>query len=359
MPKSYPLIRAVGTPRELGRQHGEQAAEYIRAFLDYMARSLKLSREQVRARALKFRPLLEQASDPLMEEIQGLAEGAGITEADALAVQIRGELGQVTEEACTTFVIGRNGTQSGQVLIGQTSDMAAEMPPFAYVLHLKQEQHGSKPPRQILMWTFGGMLGYHGFNSRGVAQFANSLGGGPRWKFGLPHYPVKRLMLESGSRDEVLDVLHQHPVCSSGNYVLCDGGGNILDVELTPNGPEVIADNDRGFLAHANHFLCSAYACPENFAQSLPDSFPRQKRIEDLIQAKLGRITVADMQEMLRDHSGHPTSICRHPHEGAGDLILPNTGKTVAAIIAEPEAGKLHIARGNPCENPFVTYTLT
>lgn len=358
MPESYPLIRASGKPRELGRAHGEQAARHIYAFLDFLQKTLGLSRDQMRNRAKSFRPLFEQASPRLMEEIQGLSEGAGISEEEALAVQIRGELGQIVDEACTTFVIGRAGTKNGQVLIGQTSDMGAEMPEFAYVLHLTHAAEGNAPPLQIMMWTFGGMLGYHGMNSRGVAQFANSLGGGPAWRMGLPHYPVKRFMLESEDLEGVLKTLRENRVCSSGNYVLCDGSGKILDVELTSEGAEILRDEGAGFLAHANHFLCGARTCEENFRQSLPDSFPRQKWIEELIREKLGSITVGEMQGMLQDHAGFPTSICRHPHAGVGDAILPNTGRTVAAIVAEPEMGRLHIARGNPCENEFVTYAM-
>ena len=36
-----------------------------------------------------------------------------------------------------------------------------------------------------------------------------------------------------------------------------------------------IDDDGAGFLAHANHYLCSAYACEDNFRVSLPDSFAR------------------------------------------------------------------------------------
>src|SRR5437867_2220731 len=35
--REYRLIRAEGTHRELGRRHGEQAAEQIRAHVDYIA----------------------------------------------------------------------------------------------------------------------------------------------------------------------------------------------------------------------------------------------------------------------------------------------------------------------------------
>jgi hypothetical protein len=38
--------------------------------------------------------------------------------------------------------------------------------------------------------------------------------------------------------------------------------------------------------------------------------------------------------------------------------MLPSTGKTAAALIAEPVRGLLHITRGNPCTAPFATYRL-
>jgi isopenicillin-N N-acyltransferase-like protein len=148
------------------------------------------------------------------------------------------------------------------------------------------------------------------------------------------------------------------PVCSNGNYVLCDGAGNLCDVELTSDGPRFVDEAGAGFLAHSNHYLCAPFACRENFDQSLPDSFPRLERMQQLIREKFGSLTVADMQAALSDHAGHPIGICRHPHAGHGDAILPSSGKTVAALIAEPARGRLHVARGNPCENPFVTFAL-
>jgi len=145
----YPCYRATGTPRELGRQHGARASGQIRGFLDYLGSTMKLSRAQLHLRALRFLPLFERYAPHLVEEINGLAEGAGIPLAEALAVQIRGELAQVQEEGCTTFVITARGTASGQVLIGQNSDVEPELEEFAYVLHLEPHE---KPA--ILLWTF-------------------------------------------------------------------------------------------------------------------------------------------------------------------------------------------------------------
>ena len=46
--QSYPLFHAAGTPRELGRLHGEQAQDRIGGFLDYLCASLKLSTSSLR-----------------------------------------------------------------------------------------------------------------------------------------------------------------------------------------------------------------------------------------------------------------------------------------------------------------------
>ena len=353
MSESYPLYTARGTHRELGRQHGEQARARVAGFLDLLGRSLRLSRDQLRARAAAFRPLFERHCPHLLDEVGGLAEGARIDPADALAVQIRGELGQVTPEGCTTFVVAPSGTASGRVLIGQNSDVEPELGEFAYVLRLEPE---GKPA--VLMWTFGGMIGYHGLNAAGVAHFANSLGGGPAWRFGLPHYPVKRLMLEQRTVGDVLDLLRRVPGCSSGNYVLCDGAGRIADVELTPEGFALTEDEGAGFLAHSNHFLCGPYACPASDAASLPDSFPRYRRMHALLAGRVGRLTVEDVQGFLSDHDGQPTSICRHPHDGPDHPSVSARGRTTAALIAEPSEGRLRVSKGNPCQSAFAEYRL-
>jgi isopenicillin-N N-acyltransferase-like protein len=352
MSQQYPFFEASGEPNELGQQHGEQAAEQIRGYLEFLAESLRLTRAQLGERAMKFFPLFDRQCSHLLPELASMAEAAKITPAEALALQLRGELAQVTDGACTTFAVGRHGTANGGTFVGQTSDNPPELERFGYVLRLRP---AGKPA--MLMWTFGGMLGYHGINEHGVSHFANALGGGPSWKFALSHYPLKRLILEQRLLRDVLQLMREFPVCSNGNYMMADGSGAILDVELTSDGPFVPELQDR-FLVHSNHYLCSEFACDANWQHSLKDSFPRLDRMRALLDSKFGSITLADMQRFLADHDGHPVSICRHSHTGPEGPMLGPSGKTVAALIAEPEHRRMHVALGNPCENPFVTYSV-
>ena len=342
-PAEYPFYRARGTHLELGRQHGEQASERIKQHLDVICSGSKISRVELRRRAMRFEPMFRRHCPHLLEEIRGLAEGARITFAEAMACNIRGEIGHAKQEGCTAYVAGRGATAEKEIIAGQNSDMTNEVIPLAYVLHLKPKD---KP--EVLIWTFGGMIGYHGMNSAGLAHFANALGGGPAGRFAMPHYPVKRMMLECTTLDQAVDLLRAIPLASNGNYIMCGGQGEIVDVEATTAGPEIVRDSGAGFLAHTNHFVCLRYARPENYEKSWKDSFPRMDKINQLMRALHGSLTVDDMKRFLKDHSGRPTGICRHD----GD------SRTVASLIAEPARRRMHVAAGNPCESNYVTYSL-
>jgi isopenicillin-N N-acyltransferase-like protein len=83
---------------------------------------------------------------------------------------------------------------------------------------------------------------------------------------------------------------------------------------------------------------------------SLPDSAPRLDQIASLLQRDRGRITLDTVKAALRDHTLGAAGICRH--EPGRPM------KTIASIIAEPDKGLLHVARGNPCENEYVAYSV-
>lgn len=349
----YPIYRASGTHRQLGQQHGEQAKQHIHAHLEYMCSTMRVSRAQLRERAGRFQSLFQTHCPHLLEEIQGLGQGAGIAFADALAVNIRGALNATRDGGCTAFVVSERGTADRQILSGQNSDMFPAMIPLAYVLHLKPKD---KP--EVLMWTFGGMIGYHGINSVGVGHFANDVGGGPQPRFGMPHYPVKRLMLESATVGAAERHLRDVPLWANGNYVVHDGSGAILDVEATTAGPQRVTDDGRGFIAHSNHFVCAKYATDANHRASAADSFPRLRRINELIAAKFGRLGVANFQTFLRDRAGDPNGICRFAQTTDPTADWTKAGITVASIIAEPALRQLHIAVGNRADTPFVVYRM-
>lgn len=342
-PEEFPFYTARGTHRGLGRQHGEQATRHIKAHIELMCAQQKMSKEQLRRRAARFQPMFERYCPHLLEEMRGLGEGAGVTFEEAMACNIRGELKFAPAEGCTAYAIQERGMARREMIIGQNSDMGSEVIQLAYVLRLQPQ---NKP--EVLTYTFGGMLAYHGFNSAGVGKFENALGGGPPSRFGIPHYPVERMMYECKNMEEVLSMLRGMPVEYNVNYLMCAGQNNIMDVESTTEGPQILQENGAGYLVHTNHYLSERFATKDTFKQSLPDSFPRLQRIQSLVESRYGSITVEDIQHFLSDHSGYPTSICRHD----------KSMRTVASLIAEPAEGRMHVAIGNPCQHRYVTYSL-
>lgn len=345
-----PELVLKGSHRELGRQFGEACRDTIPRLLAALSRDIAsrglphlppLTRERALARTHAFLPLFTQYVPTLVEEVRGLAEGAHITFEEALLLQIRGEIACLPEAACTAFAAAPAMTAHHTVLLGQNVD-SDFMQGLGLVVQIRSDD---APP--AMMWTLPGLLGYHGLNAHGVAHFANQLVG-PAWRYALPHYPVKRLLLAQPDLDAVVGLLERYPLCSSANYVLADGRGRILDVEATPTGAALLPPA-QDFLVHTNHFLSERFRPTEQYVTHLPDSVPRLARIDAQMEAKRGHLTCDDMKAILSDHAPDGCGICRHDPDGLS---------TAASLIAEPQQGRLHVAAGPPCATPYVTYTL-
>ena len=167
----FPYIQVSGTAYHMGAEYGRQCQPQINCFLEMLMAGR--DRGQTLRRTRVFAPHFDHHVPQFVEQVRGLADGAGISFEEALLIQIRGEIDQGgSGPACTVFAVGPGVTASGQVLIGQNADLTDQFERIGVVLHLIP-----KSGPQILMWTFGGLLGYHGMNSQGVAQFANALGG--------------------------------------------------------------------------------------------------------------------------------------------------------------------------------------
>jgi len=339
---TFPLLEVAGSAYELGYQHGAQAAPLIERYLRLTERLTGKARDLLCRNAMTLLPYMAALSPAFVEEIRGLAAGADISFEEAVLCQARAEAGRAPEGGCTAFAITGSATVDGQTLAGQNQDLETEYADVAILLRVKPND--GRP--RALMFTFAGQLGYTGMNEQGVAHFANALYDCP-WRPGLPHYPLKRLMLEQPTVAACIDLLHRHRTCSAANVVLCDGQGQIADVEVRPEGIARFADTHPDRLIHANHYLTAQFAPHET--HSLPDSCPRLDRMRVLIQAHWGRLDVAALKTILADHEGEPAAICRH---GAVNM------HSISGYIAEPAARLFHVRRGHGCLGTWTSYTV-
>jgi isopenicillin-N N-acyltransferase-like protein len=293
---------------------------------------------------MSFLPALASFAPHLVEEVRGISDGARLSFAEALLVNVRAEvMGTMTADAqCTSFAVGRSASTDGWILSGQTLDQHPLNRDLMIILHVEPDRGPA-----TLMCSFAGLVGYPGINERGVSVFQNALSTRQWLPGAMPHYFLKRVLLEQNDAKGCEVIARGARCCSSANYVVTDGKGALRDFEITPFHMAVLeASSD--ILVHTNHFRDSGLAGEEALLQRIPDSARRAPRMEALLSAKHGSIGIPDIKSALADHDGFPTSICRH-QDGV---------ETIASMIAEPEQGRLHVAAGQACHTEFVTYSL-
>ncbi|MCI0457128.1 MAG: C45 family autoproteolytic acyltransferase/hydrolase [Gemmataceae bacterium] len=124
------LTTIEGKPRERGRQYGTQFREAIRAFLDreiYQAFIKKPApREEMLSYAAACARAVRAYAPELHEELEGVAEGSGLTLAELTLLTLHEELyhkGQLPKvEHCTAVAVGPPDTADGNTYVGQTWD---------------------------------------------------------------------------------------------------------------------------------------------------------------------------------------------------------------------------------------------
>src|SRR5215210_5517671 len=298
--RTLPLVTVRGGPYERGLQHGRQCSDLIARYTDTLLQTIRqeaawralpidpsLDRDSLLARCLAFLPQYEAFAPHLVEEMRGIADGARLTFAEVMLVNVRAEVMGIRSDVvahrspdavaapvdgCTAFALGRSATANGEIVAGQNLD---QDPANADLLIMLRVQPDDAPP--ALMCTFAGLVGYPGINAAGIAVFQNALSTS-QWRLrGMPHYLLKRVLLEQVTLAGCIDVLRKARLCSSTNYVLADRD-TVLAVETTPDGiATVAAEND--VVVHANHFADPVLAQHEALLPGLPDSACRARRL--------------------------------------------------------------------------------
>jgi isopenicillin-N N-acyltransferase-like protein len=345
----FPLIEVAGSAYEMGYQHGAQAAELIERYIRWIETLTDTPRAGLATRAMAFAPLMQALSPSLMDEVHGLADGACISLGEAMLCQVRVETAHIplaktgdyrSEGGCTLFALTGSATADGQPLAGQNLDLEPEYADIAILLHVRPND--GRP--RALMLTFAGQVGYNGMNQYGLAHFNASLYD-YEWRLATPRQLLRRVMLEKRTVGECVDLLARQRACSAANIVLCDGQGNLADVEIRPEGIALFTGDHPDCRLHTNHYLTAEFAAYES--GFVPDSRRRLARLQELVQQDWGNITMDTLKAMLADHQGGPAGICRH---GASDW------HSIAGCIAEPATGRLHVRRGYGCLGTWQAY---
>jgi isopenicillin-N N-acyltransferase-like protein len=335
-------ITASGTPRNVGFEYGRAARDLIRAsYLARMRRAARVTAEQeVLTRALTYRPYVERYAPELLDEVAGVAAGAGIDFDAAFFLQVATEL-ELAAEAESSGLDGCSSLGGTDAAAGAFVAQNWDQPPGTSGTQILLRLAPRGGPR-LVMFARAGVVGYIGLNEAGVGLVSNQLyASSPP---GLTGYFIMRRFLGCGSIEEALEWLDSVEIGSSGNYLLGDPRGRLVDVELGGGGHSHVAGASQ---VHTNHFVTERGRVLDQAGSRMPDSVARYKRLGRLFGEKSG---VRDAIDALRDHEGYPLSVCRHEGEGGLD--------TVASIIVLLERRELLVCEGHPCRGTFRSYAL-
>jgi isopenicillin-N N-acyltransferase-like protein len=337
--KAQPLpeIVAAGSPRDLGRQHGEQAHELIHeTYLARMSRaSVGIGEAAVLTRAKAYLPFVQRHTPELLDELDGLAAGSGMTLEQILFLQVATELELVAEDGCS--VIGASG--DGQdPFVAQNWDQPHDSLGLQVILRLRPDRGP-----EILMFARAGVIGYIGMNSYGVGLVNNQLYTLVR-TFGLTSYFIMRKLLSFESVSAGLAWLREVPLGSAASYLLGDSSGDLVNIELQGGSFQPITGRVH---THTNHYKSAPGQAHDDGPRQLPDSLARLARLDSIFIGSGSGQTTA----VLRDHDGQPTGICRHD-------ARPGGLTTAASIILRLARGEMLVAYGPPCTTDYRTYRL-
>lgn len=364
MNKTIPYFELSGNAYEIGLQHGRLAAEHVKRSIATYQKMFKtyggLTWDEAKRRSLSYVGHIENFDPAMMDEMRGLAEGAGVELQDILALNARSEVVMmqksdkhevhIDSDGCTALAALPEVTADHHTWLAQNWDWKSTQLDSIILLRIKQ-QNGP----ELLMVTEAGIIGKIGFNSAGIGVCLNALGtvGSPD---GVPLHIVLRGILNSVKLSDALEKINKLPNACAANYLIASGCGEAFDVEKAPADFDVLYP-ERGYITHANHFESMRMDVVDMSRLMAPDSFIRANRSRRLIgrAVERGELDEQFIKGLLCDHAEYPDSICRHEDPLDPPQLRMCTIFSVAMDLTEK---RMLLAKGSPCESSYLEYTI-
>lgn len=346
----FPVIEVSGSAFERGRMHGELARSRVEHSIASYARLFGfcgIAWEEAQRRAGAYRDAISGFDASLLEEIEGIAAGAGREASEILALNCRTELlpptvlGKAGAPAgeCTAIAVQESASARG-TLLAQNWDWLGGQREALILLRVPE---GDRPG--FLTLTEAGMLAKIGMNTLGFGICLNilrSVEDGRRP--GVPVHVLLRALLARGKTvAEAIAFATRLAFGGSSNVLCADVTGEAASLELSPLGVRVL-HGANGTLCHTNHFIAPG---TEGWQLALADNLSTEPRLARALRhaAALGVHGVEDLKTLLRDESEGFLSICRRP-----DPSLPEEARieTVASVIMELAHATIHVAPDIP-----------
>jgi isopenicillin-N N-acyltransferase-like protein len=338
-----PLVETGGTPYDIGFDVGKAVRDQIRtAAASSRAEFARVDDSRVTDRITEFVVATERAAPELIEELRGMAEGSGVSFAELFVMNASTELHQTAGrfEECTVVGVTEHGTVDGNVLLAHNEDATAGWGELAYVIHAKPEN-----APEFAAFTYAGLLLHQGVNSAGLGSVGNALYVRDA-KVGIPKLLLYRRAIAQPTIEQAIRAVTTPGRAYGNNHLFANADGDIYDVEVTGAAWSLLHAGNR-FLAHANHLVdpCIVHLDRE---EDLLNSQLRVRRVERLVDAQFGAITVDSLKAIMADHANYPRSVCKH-HAPESDLFYG----TIGSVVIDVTNRILWACSGNPCRGDW------
>ena len=375
-------VRVEGTSYQRGRKYGRQAAARVRlsvqAYQQAFAHFAGWDWGTVRREAARFEAPVGAFRPAYLDEMRGIADGAGLDLTDVLAINVRTEVmysararqapravmpsARRVPAECSAFACVPAPGREGPALIGQNWDWLLHAAQTLVVLEARPEEGPD-----FVTVVEAGLLAKTGMNAAGLGLVTNAMvtdadAGEP----GLPYHVLLRAVLDCATVTEALKVLQAGPRSSSANYLIAHASGAALDIEAAPGDFTRLYPlfPEDGVLLHTNHFLAPRIDPVDLALWAMPSTAVRLQRLRAATTAPVttAPATTAeppaldDFRALLADHADYPHSICAHPDPADHPC---EQGGTVASVLMDLGARRLWLAAGNPCQVPYERLDIT
>ena len=240
-------VRVEGTSYQRGLQYGTQAQARVRlsvqAYQQTFAHYAGWDWPAVRREAARFEAPIGKFRPAYLEEMRGIADGAGLDLTDVLAINVRTEVMYSAKarnapreprlpakHECSAFAYVPAPGQPGSTILGQNWDWLLHAAQTLVVLEVRPDDGPD-----FVTVVEAGLLAKTGMNAAGLGLVTNALvteadTGEP----GLPYHVLLRAILDCGTVTEALKVLQAGLRSSSANYLIAHASGTALDIEAAP-----------------------------------------------------------------------------------------------------------------------------
>lgn len=352
--QKVPVIRAQGSNYNIGRAHGAGGKAQIAIHLANLKKSVQTTVGQdwhVCTRvAAKFLPVVERRYPAYLEEIQGIADGAGQSFEDIFTLNCRTELGQQFSRrpgenfakalggGCSVVGLNHTRTAAKTTIYGQNWDAdPSQRETMIFVIARQTDKPGI-----AWMGEAGLICRMAGINSAGIGLGGNTLFCDAPVDFeGLPLQFTYRAIMDQDNFPDAVEAAALSRVATCNALSVFSPEGEMVSLEMEHKSYGMLYMKN-GALSHANHYKVPGMPRPPYRQMDIyPKDELRSFRLDRLVEELKGDgLGVEDVMKILSDHgANYPASICQH---------LPGCA-TNFSTVNDLDQKEMHVAVGNPC----------